>query len=61
MPGYGRLRVLGRFVFERDPALVAAIAEKLRDSRKDADIGEVFIATDTGKVVKNDLKIERVD
>jgi hypothetical protein len=36
-------------------------AEKLRDSRKDADIGEVFIAADTGKVVKNDLKIERVD
>ena len=36
-------------------------AEKLRDSRKDADIGEIFIATDSGKVVKNDLKIERVD
>jgi len=36
-------------------------AEKLRDSRKDADIGEVFIAADTGKVLKNDLKIERVD
>ena len=36
-------------------------AEKLRDSRKDADIGEVFIAADSGKVVKNDLKIERVD
>ena len=36
-------------------------AEKLRDSRRDADIGEVFIAADTGKVVKNDLKIDRVD
>jgi hypothetical protein len=36
-------------------------AQKIRDSRKDADIGEVFIAADTGKVVNNDLKIERVD
>lgn len=36
-------------------------AEKLRDSRKDADIGEVIIAADTGKVLKNDLKIDRVD
>jgi hypothetical protein len=36
-------------------------AEKLRDSRRDADIGEVIIAADTGKVLKNDLKIERVD
>jgi hypothetical protein len=36
-------------------------AEKLRDSRKDADIGEIFIAADSGKVMKNDLKIERVD
>jgi len=36
-------------------------AEKLRDSRKDADIGEVFVAADTGKVLKNDLKIDRVD
>jgi hypothetical protein len=36
-------------------------AEKLRDPKRDADIGEVFIAADTGKVVKNDLKIDRVD
>ena len=36
-------------------------AAKLRNPAKDADIGEVFIAADTGKVVKNDLKIKRVD
>jgi hypothetical protein len=36
-------------------------AEKLRDSRKDADIGEVFIDADTGKVLKNDLQPNRVD
>jgi hypothetical protein len=36
-------------------------AEKLRDPKHDADIGEVFIAADSGKVVKNDLKIDRVD
>jgi hypothetical protein len=36
-------------------------AEKLRDPKRDADIGEVIIAADTGKVLKNDLKIERVD
>jgi hypothetical protein len=36
-------------------------AEKLRDPRKDADIGEIFVAADSGKVVKNDLRIDRVD
>jgi hypothetical protein len=36
-------------------------AEKLRDPRKDADIGEIFVSSETGKVVKNDLRIERVD
>jgi hypothetical protein len=36
-------------------------AEKLRDPKRDADIGEVFIAADSGKVIKNDLKIDRVD
>lgn len=36
-------------------------ASKLRNPSKDADIGEVFIAAETGKVVKNDLKIHRVD
>jgi hypothetical protein len=36
-------------------------AEKLRDPRKDADIGEVFVSAENGKVVKNDLRIERVD
>lgn len=36
-------------------------AAKLRNPNKDADIGEVFISAETGKVVKNDLKINRVD
>jgi len=36
-------------------------AAKLRNPSKDVDIGEVFIATDEGKVVKNDLHIDRVD
>ena len=36
-------------------------AAKLRNPNKDADIGEVFISADTGKVLKNDLHIERVD
>lgn len=36
-------------------------ASKLRNPGKDVDIGEVFIATDEGKVVKNDLHIDRVD
>jgi hypothetical protein len=36
-------------------------AQKLRDPKRDADIGEVFVDAETGKVVKNDLKIDRVD
>lgn len=36
-------------------------AAKLRNPNKDADIGEVFLSAETGKVVKNDLHIERVD
>ncbi len=36
-------------------------AEKLRDSRKDVDIGEIFVAAEDGKVAKNDLKVNRVD
>jgi hypothetical protein len=36
-------------------------AAKLRNPGKDVDIGEVFIAVEDGKVVKNDLHIDRVD
>ena len=36
-------------------------AEKLRDPKKDADLGEVFIDAESGKVVKNDLHPDRVD
>jgi hypothetical protein len=36
-------------------------AQKLRDTTKDADIGEVIIDAESGKVLKNDLKIDRVD
>jgi hypothetical protein len=36
-------------------------AAKLRNPNKDADIGEVFIVAETGKVIKNDLHIDRVD
>ncbi len=36
-------------------------AAKLRDPSKDADIGEIIISAETGKVMKNDLKINRVD
>jgi hypothetical protein len=36
-------------------------AAKLRNPAKDVDIGEVFITADTGKVIKNDLRISRVD
>jgi hypothetical protein len=36
-------------------------AEKLRDSRKDVDIGEVIIDAANGKLLKNDLHIDRVD
>jgi len=36
-------------------------AAKLRNPKKDVDIGEVFIAAENGKVVKNDLHIDRID
>jgi len=36
-------------------------AAKLRNPTKDADIGEVFITAEDGKIVKNDLHINRVD
>ena len=36
-------------------------AAKLRHPDEDADIGEVFISPENGKVVKNDLHINRVD
>jgi hypothetical protein len=36
-------------------------AGRLRNPNKDVDIGEVFISAETGKVMKNDLHIDRVD
>lgn len=36
-------------------------ASKLRNPNRDADIGEVWVAASDGKVVKNDLHIDRVD
>lgn len=36
-------------------------ASKLRNPSRDADLGEVFITTEEGKVIKNDLHIDRVD
>ena len=36
-------------------------AAKLRNPNKDADIGEVWVSAIDGKVVKNDLRIDRVD
>ncbi len=36
-------------------------AAKLRNPSRDADIGEVWVSAFDGKVVKNDLKINRVD
>ncbi len=36
-------------------------AAKLRNPNKDADLGEVFISAENGKVVRNDLHIDRVD
>ncbi len=36
-------------------------AAKLRNPNKDADIGEVWVSATDGKVVKNDLRIDRVD
>ena len=36
-------------------------AAKVREPSRDADIGEVWISADEGKVVKNDLHINSVD
>jgi hypothetical protein len=36
-------------------------AAKLRNPERDADIGEVWVSASDGKVVKNDLHINRVD
>jgi hypothetical protein len=36
-------------------------AAKLKNPNADVDIGELFISADEGKVIKNDLKIDRVD
>jgi hypothetical protein len=36
-------------------------AEKLREPSKTVSIGEIFINAEDGKVVKRDLKIERID
>ena len=36
-------------------------AAKLRNPSRDADIGEVLVSAETGKVVRNELKINRVD
>jgi len=36
-------------------------AAKLRNPNKDADIGDIFISAETGKVLKTDLHIDRVD
>ncbi len=36
-------------------------AQKLRRPDQTADIGEIYISAQTGKVVRNDLKIDRVD
>lgn len=48
--------------YESAPAWKVRLwAQKLRDPKKDADIGELIVSAETGKVLKNDLKIERVD
>lgn len=36
-------------------------AEKLRNPQSDANVGEVFISAETGKIIKVDLHINRVD
>jgi hypothetical protein len=36
-------------------------AEKLRNPSATADIGEVYVATEDGKVMRNELHIDRVD
>jgi hypothetical protein len=36
-------------------------AAKLRNPNKDVDIGEIFLSAESGKVMRNDLHIDRVD
>jgi len=36
-------------------------AIKLREATRDADIGEVWVSATDGKVVKSDLRINRLD
>ena len=36
-------------------------SEKVRDAKKTANLGEVFIDSESGKVVKNDLHPQRAD
>lgn len=36
-------------------------AAKLRNPNKDADIGDIFVNAEDGKVIRNDLHIKRVD
>jgi hypothetical protein len=48
--------------WEANPAWKVRLwAEKLRDPKHDADLGEVIIDAQSGKVLKNDLHIDRVD
>ena len=58
-------RAAGSFAGEandNDPVWRVRIwAQKLRHPGDDADVGEVFIAAETGKVIKSDLHINRVD
>jgi hypothetical protein len=53
--------VLGQGVMVEAVWKVRLWAAKLRNPNKDADIGEVWVSATDGKVVKNDLKIDRVD
>jgi hypothetical protein len=47
---------------DNDPVWKVRIwAQKLRHPNDDADVGEVFISAETGKVIKVDLHINRVD
>jgi len=52
-------------MFERDNKApvwrVRLWAAKLRNPNRDADIGEVVVAAEDGKVLKTDLHINRVD
>lgn len=36
-------------------------AAKLRNPKRDADIGEIWVAADDGKVIKSDLHLNRLD